>query len=149
MYWLSEMLRDGEGCTKDFRQAVIWDAQAGHYANFFWSPLSFTRLGRPQEPTEEELGCYFDQLCYALGWGLYWYMLDKVRDVSHTSWLDYYYECVELQQKSIFTFLLCWNQTTAGVKGPGQMIAQMVWDAREDNLLKTFELREAERQDSD
>jgi hypothetical protein len=26
-----------------------------------------------------------------------------------------------------------------GVKGPGQMIAQMVWDGREDNLVKTFE----------
>ena len=53
--------------------------------------------------------------------------------------LDYYCSCVELQQKSIFTFLLHWNRTTGGVKGPGQLIAQMVWEGREENLVKTFE----------
>jgi hypothetical protein len=53
--------------------------------------------------------------------------------------LNYYCLCVALQQKSIFTFLLCWNQTTGGVKGPGQMIAQMVWELREDNLVKLLE----------
>jgi hypothetical protein len=52
--------------------------------------------------------------------------------------IDYYCSCVELQQKSIFTFLWFWNRTT-GVKGPGQMIAQMVWQQREDNLVKMFE----------
>jgi TPR repeat protein len=27
MYWLAEMLRNGEGCAKDLRQAAIWSAK--------------------------------------------------------------------------------------------------------------------------
>jgi hypothetical protein len=54
--------------------------------------------------------------------------------------LDFYCSCVALQQKSIFMFLWYWNRTT-GVKGPGQMIAQMVWEGREDKLVKGFEVR--------
>jgi hypothetical protein len=54
--------------------------------------------------------------------------------------LDYYCFCVELQQKSIFTFLLCWNQTV-GVKDVGVLIGKMVWAGREDNLLKALEAK--------
>jgi hypothetical protein len=61
---------------------------------------------------------------------------DEIQDFGDRC-LDYYCSCVELQQKSIFTFLLCWNRAT-GVKGPGQMIAEMVWEGREDNFLKPF-----------
>jgi hypothetical protein len=108
------------------------------------------RLGDAKKALEsramEELDCDFNQLCYSLGWGMYWYYYgsekwkeqnDKDR-VFGNRCLDYYCYCVELQQKSIFTFLLCWNRTM-GVKPPGQMIAQMVWEGREDNLLKLFE----------
>jgi hypothetical protein len=28
---------------------------------------------------------------------------------------------------------------TGGIKGPGQIIAQMVWEEREDHLVKPFE----------
>jgi hypothetical protein len=81
-----------------------------------------------------------------LGWVLFWYQYGTrhwkrqhdEKNAFGNRCLDYYCSCVELQQKSIFTFLLCWNRTT-GVKGPGQMIAQMVWEQREDNLLETFE----------
>jgi hypothetical protein len=94
----------------------------------------------------EQMTCDFDQLCYTLGWGLYWYLYDsdpwrrrkdEVERFSNRC-LDYYCSCVELQQKSIFTLLWCWNQTT-GVKGPGQIIAPMVWEQREDNLVVPFD----------
>jgi hypothetical protein len=140
MYFLAQMLRDGEGCPKDLRQAVIWSAKASE-SFVFWSLLG--EAGRVLETqATETLDCDFNQLCYSIGWGLYWYRGSYDRDegdVFSNLYLDFYCSCVELQQKSIFTFLLCWNRMTGGVKGPGQMIAHMVWEAREDNLVKTFE----------
>jgi hypothetical protein len=143
MILLAFMLKDGDGCAKDLRQAAIWSAKGGPY--LFWEVLEKARLALERETTHD-LDCDFDQLCYALGWGLYWYEYETGRwnqrsdenKVFGEQCLDYYCSCVELQQKSIFTFLLCWNQTTGGVKGPGQMIAKMVWEGREDNLVKTF-----------
>jgi hypothetical protein len=139
---------------RDLRQAVVWGAQ---------SVYDFQRfLRRAREALEsglmEDLGCDFNQLCYLLGGGLYWYQygsewwngrgdedeaLGDENKAFGNRCLDYYCSCVELQQKSIFTFLLCWNRTT-GVKGPGQMIAQMVWEEREDNLVKMFEESDGE-----
>jgi hypothetical protein len=143
MHSLSRMLRDKEGCAKDLRQAVIGGAKGD-------SGVFFDQLVAAKEALEsgatEDLDCDFDQLCYSLGWGLYWYQYgsnewreqnDQVKCFVKRCF-DYYCSCVELQQKSIFTFLLCWNRTT-GVKGPGQIIAQMVWEGRENNLVKTFE----------
>jgi TPR repeat protein len=143
MYWLAEMLRNGEGCTKDLRQAVIWSAKGD--SRVFWNLLEDARRAF-ENGAKEDLDCDFNQFCYSLGWGLYWYQYgsNKWREQNDEDktfvkrCLDYYCSCVELQQKSIFTFLLCWNRTT-GVKGPGQMIAQMVWEAREENMVKTFE----------
>jgi TPR repeat protein len=143
MHFLACMLRKGEGCAKDLRQAVIWGAKGGLYE--FWKLLGDAK-GALESRATEELDCDFNQLCYLLGWGLYWYQYgtwgwndqsDEVKDSGELC-LDYYCSCVELQRTSVFTFLLCWNQTT-GVKGPGQMIAQMVWEKREDNLVEAFE----------
>jgi hypothetical protein len=143
MRLLSKMLRDGEGCASDLRQAVIWGAKGDYYV--FWDQLVAAK-GALERRATEDLDCDFNQLCYSLGWGLYCYQYgsedwneqdDEERAFSNHC-LDYYCSCVELQQKSIFTFLLFWNRTTR-VKGPGQMIAQMVWDGREDNLVKAFE----------
>jgi hypothetical protein len=87
----------------------------------------------------------YDTICYNLGWGLFWYQYggdfgrgydDSVRAFGETC-LDYYCSCVELQQKSIFTFLLFWNQSV-GVKDLGVMIGKMVWEEREENLVKNF-----------
>jgi hypothetical protein len=144
MYSLAEMLRDGDGCEKDLRQAVIWSAKGG--SGWFWNLLRDARLALESGATDD-LGCDFNQLSYLLGWGLYWYQYGserwKYQSVENRAFgnrcLDYYCSCVELQQKSIFTFLLCWNRTTGGVKGPGQMIAQTVWEGREDYLVKTLE----------
>jgi hypothetical protein len=75
---------------------------------------------------------------YSLGYGMYWhfsgtdFFKDKKNDqavIFGEKLLDFYCSCVEMQQKSIFTFLLFWNQTV-GVKEPAKMIAQMVWKDR-------------------
>jgi hypothetical protein len=143
MRWLSRMLRDGEGCEKDLRQAVIWSAKGDSWN--FWVQLLEDGRGALESGAMEDLDCDFNQLCYSLGWGLYWYQYEKEACNTRSKinrfveqCLGFYCSCVELQQRSIFTFLLCWNRTT-GVKGPGQMIAHMVWKEREDNMVKTFE----------
>jgi hypothetical protein len=145
MRWLAEMFRDGEGCEKDLKQAVIWGTKR-EYPEELWEVLWSCRDAFEDEATEA-LDCDFNQLCYSLGWGLYWYQYGTVRwnerfdeeKAFGNRCLDYYCSCVEQQQKSIFAFLLFWNRTTGGIKGPGQMIAQMVWEEREDHLVKTFE----------
>jgi hypothetical protein len=144
---LAEMLRGGVGYEKDLRQAVIWSAK-GNAADLFWEVLEDIRLAF-ENGTIEYLDCDFDQLCYLLGSGLFWHQYERealrpdVQNVFGNRCLDYYCSCIELQQKSIFAFLLCWNQSI-GIKGPGQMIAQMVWEHREDNLVGTFEEIEGE-----
>jgi TPR repeat protein len=140
---LAEMLRGGVGYERDLRQAVIWSAKSD--SMLFWQLLGEARRAL-ESRTAADLGCDFNQLSYALGWGLFWYQhgsrnwsrKSDERKAFSNRCLDYYCSCVELQQKSIFTFLLFWNRTTGGVKGPGQMIAQMVWDGREEILVTTF-----------
>ena len=143
MDWLAVMLREGEGCEKDLRQAAIWGAKGN--TTWFWAVFKTARDSLA-EGTTEQMTCDFDQLCYTLGWGLYWYQhgsegwnqkSDEEQALGNRI-LNYYCSCVEMQQKSIFTFLWCWNRTT-GVKGPGQIIGQMVWEHREENFLKAFE----------
>jgi hypothetical protein len=144
MKLLASMLKYGEGCVKDLRQAVIWGAKGN--SNVFWHLLGDAGQALKSGATED-LDCDFNQLCYLLGQGLFWYKYgseawkreSRNEKAFGNRCLVYYCSCVERQQDSIFTFLLCWNRTTGGVKGPGQMIAQMVWDGREDNLVKTFE----------
>jgi TPR repeat protein len=137
---LAQMLRDGEGCAKDLRQVAIWGAKANLY--IFWDV--FAIAGRALGT--EELDCDFDQLCYALGWGLYWYEYGSGRweyqknknKLFDNYCLDYFCSCVEFQRESIFTFLLYWNRVV-GVKDVGAMIGKMVWEGREENLVKSFE----------
>jgi hypothetical protein len=145
MCYLAEMLSYGEGCTKDLRKASIWSAK-GTDAIIFWEIAEEMREDVQEGENLEYLGCDFDQLCYSLGWGLYWYRygsdeweldITKERKLFSSRCIDYYCSCVEMQQKSIFTFLLCWNRVT-GVKGPGQMIGKMAWERREDNLVESF-----------
>jgi TPR repeat protein len=151
---LAEMLRDGEGCAKDSRQAVIWSAK-GEYSTVFWELLEEAH-GVFESGATEKLDCEINQLCYSLGWGGYWYLYgsedwieqdDEDRAFGERC-MDFYSSCVELQQKSIFTFLLCWNRTTGGVKGPGQMIAQMVWEGQEENLVGEFEQSDGEESET-
>ena len=66
-----------------------------------------------------------------------WNDQDETEQRFGVKCLDYYCETMELQQESIFLFLLFWNKTT-GVKGPGRMIGQMVWEGRYDCLVKEF-----------
>jgi hypothetical protein len=49
--------------------------------------------------------------------------------------IAFYLSTSNLLQKSIFTFLLFWNQTT-GVKEVGQMIGKLVWEEEWPAKLK-------------
>jgi TPR repeat protein len=135
----SQMLQKGEGGVKDLRRAAFWYAKSG--TSGFSVVVRDARIALDGGKTED-LKCDFNQLCYTLGWGHYWHRLfhryEEKTFVAHC--LDYYCSCVELQQKSIFTFLMCWNQTTGGVKGPGQTIAKMVWKGKKNHLLKLFQV---------
>jgi hypothetical protein len=143
MYWLSKLLRDGEGCEKNLRQAAIWGARRDSHV--FWDVLVEAKRA-PQSRRTENLGCDFNQLCYSIGWGLYWFQYEVERwkalrgeeKVFGNRCLDFYCSCVELQQESIFTFLLFWNRTTGGVKEPGRIIAQMVWEGKGTNVPLRF-----------
>ena len=136
---LVKMLRDGIGCEKDLRQAAIWCAKGD--SNVFWDLLRDARQAF-ESRTTTDLDCDFNQLCYTLGWGLYWYQYEMGQwkyqsndnKVFGERCLDYHCYCVELQQESIFMFLLFWNRMTGGVKGPGRMIAEMVWEGRESTM---------------
>jgi hypothetical protein len=147
---LAGMLRVGAGCKKDLRRAAIWGAQG--FSNVFRRIFDAAEMARDVYGRDEkvfaDLGCDFHQLCYALGWGFYWYLFDtaewdaKEPLIDEEEWfasnlLYFYCSCVELQQKSIFTFLWWWNQTV-GVKDVGRMIAQMVWEGREENLVQPY-----------
>jgi hypothetical protein len=88
-----------------------------------------------------------NEISYQLGWGLYWYMYGtngwlviKGKSFGNRC-IDYYCSCVELQKKSIFTFLQFWNQTTGGIKGPGQIIGKMVWETREENVVERADMK--------
>jgi hypothetical protein len=143
MHSLAEMLTNGEGCAVDSRRAVMWSARCTNrpiFWHFFENVFSLFVEG-----TTDELEGDFGQLCYSLGWGMYWYVYgtkgwvqkNRMMQTFGNRFVNMYCSCVELQQKSIFTFLWFWNRTT-GIKGPGVMIAQMVWEERENNLVKAF-----------
>jgi hypothetical protein len=133
--------------AKDLIQKLRWNAKIDGGYDLFWDQLQSSTLAILSGKMESN----FNEVCYTLGWGLYWYlygddhwdMLGKHDQVFGNRCLDYYCSCVELQQKSIFTFLWFWNRTT-GVKGPGQMIAQMVWEQQADNLVKLLSEKVAE-----
>jgi hypothetical protein len=48
--------------------------------------------------------------------------------------LHYYCDNVDIQQKSVWTFLWCWNQIV-GVKDVGVMIGKLVWEKREERMI--------------
>jgi TPR repeat protein len=136
------MLSCGKGYVKDLTQAATWSARGDLY--WVFDALEKARVAF-ENGTTDVLGCNLDQVCYSLGWGLYWYLYGtedwKIQSHEERAFgnrcLDYYCENVELQRKSIFTFLLCWNQAV-GIKNVGVMIAQMVWEGKEDPLVKPF-----------
>jgi hypothetical protein len=93
------------------------------------------------------------ELCYTVGWGLYWHMdgnaewmnvVEELEVFGHQC-LRYYCSAVEVQQKSIFTFLMAWNQLTK-VKEIGVMIAKIVWVGRDESLINQFGGRTAMRE---
>jgi TPR repeat protein len=137
---LAEMWRNGIRGEKNLPRAVGWAANGDDW-DVFWMILRHARRAFETEKLDGD----FDQLCYSLGWGLYWYQYgtvywDEVQEKNRAfacRCLYFYCACVELQQKSILTFLLCWNRTV-GVKDVGVLIGKKVWEGREDILVKPF-----------
>jgi hypothetical protein len=132
LYTLMQIFRYGEGCVKkDLGQAAICSAKGG--SGIFWLILREAREAF-ESRTTNDLDCDFNQLCYALGWGLYWCLYrrnewNSLRDELQTfgqCCFDFYVATLELEQESIFTFLLFWNRTV-GVKDAGVLIGKMVW----------------------
>jgi hypothetical protein len=128
MVWLARMLRE----ANDLTRAVRWSAQGD-------SPAFFEILEDARKAVETnsdlEAAADFNQLSFTLGWGLYWYKYGTVAWMRQTEedqqygdrCIDFYCATMELQQESILTFLLFWNQTV-GVKDVGTMIGKMVWE---------------------
>merc|ERR1711991_156666 len=139
---LSRMFYYGQEVKKDLVQAVYWDSE--EVFRSFWQTLKDATKAW-NEQAIDNLGCDFNRLAMEIGKGLYWYQyetedwhdLDGEEKESGIKCLDYYCKTIELQQEAIFLCLLFWNQTT-GVKGPGRMIGQMVWEGRYDYLVKEF-----------
>jgi hypothetical protein len=128
----------------DTRLAIQWLAKGNCHS--FWAQIRDTRMAVLRGNTRKFSDCNINQVCYTLGWGMYWYMhgtegwanwenpYDKKMAMEC---LDYYCESMELQQKSIFTFLRFWNETT-GVKEPARLISKMVWEQREERLIRPY-----------
>jgi hypothetical protein len=106
----SKMLRDGKGCAKNFREAVMWCVK-GTDPYVFLSLLENLRKALQQGWTER-LGFDFDQLCYSLGCGLYWYYHGsekwKRQNEEETEFgercLGYYCSCVECNKNQSLHF---------------------------------------------
>jgi hypothetical protein len=147
------LLKNGIGCEKDLRQAVIWSAKAMDFTDLFselftdlFSELLKEARGALESGAMEVLACDINQLCYLLGWGLYWYVYDSMlwddecnSDAGFQTFgdccLDFYCTTMELQRESIFTFLLFWNRTV-GVKDVGTLIGKMVWEEDQSVWVK-------------
>jgi hypothetical protein len=113
-------------------QAIEWAAKCSEEC--FWNTMPFV-------PDRLDVNLHFNRFSYVAGRALYWHIYDPETwdeaDFDLTQ-LEYYCACVELQQKSIFTFLLCWNQIT-GIKGPGTIVAKMVWETRADHPIEAYD----------
>jgi hypothetical protein len=136
MIQLAMLYFKGDACAQDLRLAAIWSAKGkdADVSDVYQKVLLFAK-------DSFEAGCLgpgFDQFCSSLGWGMYWHLYGSDdwdfdlndSDKEFASYcLDFYCATMELQQKSIFTFLLCWNRTIA-VKDVGVMIGKMIWKER-------------------
>jgi hypothetical protein len=140
---LSSVLKPRKEFSKDWRQAIIWSVKSG-YLDVFWEVLGDARRALEREMMEG-FDCDFNQVCYSLGWGLFWYIYgteqwserNDEEKVFGNNALDFYCSCVELQQESICSFLLFWNRSV-GVKDVGVVIGKMVWDGKGDHLVTTW-----------
>jgi hypothetical protein len=120
----------------DMKEAIKW---AGKQYCVFSRYANFEKFSRQIklffQGGKKVKGYSLDQLCYSLGRAQYWDAFKHNRFALRCC--DYYCACVDVQQKSIFTFLIFWNQR-AHIKELGRMIAEMVWKEREDLVLLRF-----------
>jgi hypothetical protein len=131
-----DLLRRREQWTTAARWAAEGDS------GLFWF-----LLGNVREWVEEDEESW-DQVCYAVGAGLYWHDQGKERwdsdkaknNAFSEKCLDYFCECCDLQQESLVTFLVFWKKNV-GVKELGVMIGKMVWEQRAETVGKTIFLK--------
>jgi hypothetical protein len=142
MRWICFLLQRGP--KKDWGLAAYWGAKGsgGSFCELLiWAKEAFEK--RETEALDKE----FDKLCYSLGWGLYWYLYEtegfdrlvwpgsKKRVIAFCKiCMEFYLSMVELQRKSIFTFLWFWN-SSVGVKDVGVIIGKMVWEEERESWL--------------
>jgi hypothetical protein len=130
---LAESFLTGWGCVQDLRQAMICGAKA--IDNTYYELRDMVKKHLLSFALEEPV---LNEYCFWLGWGLYWYAEYDVSGWLDSNLLEYFIACDTEQKKALTTFLVFWNQTT-GVKGPGQMIGQMVWEAKGRKRLVRFD----------
>jgi hypothetical protein len=129
--------------SSDFRKTVVWTAQEP--ASFWFADLVQVVREAVENGTTEKLDGDCSQICFAIGQGLFWYQKGATKWESESPeahafgerCLHYFCESIELQQESIFAFLVCWNRTMVGLKDLGVIIAKMIWGTRRDQILQT------------
>jgi hypothetical protein len=133
----------GQGGERNLTEAILWAARGE--CDGFWR-LSQECICALQNHTTADLECDFNLLALHLGSGAYWFMYGnerwclqpaKVREFSERC-LDYYCTTIDLQQKAILVFLWFWQKEVGGLKEIGEIIGKMVWEGRENCLIKAF-----------
>lgn len=148
---LSEFFYYGDGGKQNLIEAIRWSAngQTGKFCNMLKKVYKFFD-GLFDDDEEFEIWVDGNTLAWELGRGLFWYMqgliekgLDQDEIDFGTSCLKYYCDSIDLQQKSIYTFLWCWNKVFnedfLDSKKLGRFIAQMVWDGRQENFIQDYD----------
>jgi hypothetical protein len=138
------------------KKAILLDARAEKFDQYPYL-LQNVIAATKRALKKGESGMDLNQICFTFGYALYWevYYPGSIpkRGESRPKWwyvspkkqkfgercIDYYCNEIKFLQKSVFLFLLYWNQQI-GIKGPGQMIAQMVWEERGENPIFSFYL---------
>jgi hypothetical protein len=125
--------RDGLlGGKVDFAQAVWWCGRAKKEYNFNQLVERIRIAYLKREIAVDKKNEVFCRLGEAMYWQFERPLAYKGRRLEDNALmakcLEFYLECVDLQCSAIYTFLLCWNLLTRGVKGPGQIIGKMVYE---------------------
>jgi hypothetical protein len=128
---LATAYRDGVFEKNNWNEAFRWGADYGEQEPFF---------GMVQTVYRSQSGPNI--IYYAIGRGLYWHVYGSkawncrkpMEREQYLRCLHYYCDNVDIQKKSVWTFLWCWNQIV-GVKDVGVMIGKLVWGKREECMI--------------
>jgi hypothetical protein len=134
-------LREIYEAEENLAQAVLWAGRekgGGDRERFFGLIESAVQIP----------GQTRDRICFNIGKVMYWKLYEEelgLDEAFQEKCLDFYISSVELQQKAVW--LILWYFKQSGMKDVGGLIAKMVWEEREMNLIQSFE-KESDRVDS-